>query len=142
MLKKLIKSFKSIFFKKTSLKKRKKFSPKNSKKIKPPKNSKKTSKAIPLKKIAEKTKSPQLMEVGEITHFFSRIQVAVIKLRRSALSVGDEIVVKGRVTQFKQKVSSLQIESVDVPTARKGSLAGLKVVKPAHEKDKVFKIMK
>jgi hypothetical protein len=78
--------------------------------------------------------------VGEITHFFSRIEVVVIKMTKGNLRIGDQIQIKGRATDFIQKVDSLQIESVDVKVARKGQLVGLKVVKKVKAGDKIYKL--
>lgn len=77
--------------------------------------------------------------VGEVTHFFSRIQVVVVKIKRGTLSAGDKIRVRGASSDFVQSVGSMQIESVDVKSARSGQLIGLKVVKPARVGDKVYK---
>ena len=76
--------------------------------------------------------------IGEITHYFSRIGVVVIKLSKAGLSVGSSIQVIGPTTNFIQKVKSLQIESVDVRQAKKGELVGLKAFKKAKEGDKVY----
>ncbi len=77
--------------------------------------------------------------VADITHYFSKIMVCVLKMRRS-LAAGDTIRIKGRKTDFVQKVESLQIESIDVKTARKGQLVGLKVKEACKEGDLVFKV--
>ena len=76
--------------------------------------------------------------IGEITHYFSRIEVVVVKLTKGSLKVGDKIAIRGGERDFVQTVRSLQIESVDVPMAAQGKLAGLKTVQPAREGDKVF----
>lgn len=78
-------------------------------------------------------------EVGEITHFFPRIQVVVVKMDKGVLRVGDTIRIKGKRTDLTQRVSSMQVESVDVKAARKGQLIGLKVEKPADVGDKVYR---
>jgi translation elongation factor EF-G len=78
--------------------------------------------------------------VGLITHYFSRIQVVVLKMTRGTLFIGEKIRIKGKGTDFVQKVQSLQIESVDVKAARKGQLVGLKVSKKAKPGDKVYRI--
>ncbi|HLF17359.1 MAG TPA: translation elongation factor-like protein [Candidatus Omnitrophota bacterium] len=80
---------------------------------------------------------PKPVCVGKVTHFFSRIQVVVVKLK-GPLRVGNQVHIKGKTTNFKQKIRSIQIESVDVPAARKGQLVGLKVDKKAKEGDEVF----
>ena len=43
--------------------------------------------------------SEENIEVGRITHFFSKISVAVVELT-APLSVGDRILVKGPTTDF------------------------------------------
>jgi len=77
--------------------------------------------------------------IGLVTHYFSKIEVIVLKMTGGKLSVGETILVKGRTTDFTQKVKSIQIESVDVKQAKKGQLIGLKVVKKAKVGDKVYK---
>jgi len=84
------------------------------------------------------TKPPQEKALGVVTHYFSRIEVVVIKLSKAGLKVGDTIRIKGSATDFTQKVKSLQIESVDVTSARKGALVGLKAAHKAREGDAVY----
>ena len=78
---------------------------------------------------------------GEITHYFSKISVVVVKMTHGTLSVGNRIHIQGKGADFTQKVDSLQIESRDVKIAPKGQLVGLKVIKPAKPGDKVFKLV-
>jgi len=77
-------------------------------------------------------------EVGHITHFFSKINVAVIELK-APLKVGDTIVVKGPTTDFEQIVDSMQIEHKDVTKADAGQSIGLKVIQRVRETDIVYK---
>ncbi|MGD0496608.1 MAG: translation elongation factor-like protein [Candidatus Bathyarchaeia archaeon] len=79
-----------------------------------------------------------VVEVGRITHFFSKISVAVIELSKP-LKVGDTIVVKGPTTDFEQPVDSMQIEHKDVQKAEAGQSIGLKVLQRARETDLVYK---
>ena len=79
-----------------------------------------------------------VIEIGHVTHFFSKISVAVVKLMLP-LSVGDRILVKGPSTDFEQTVESMQIEGKSIPRAEGGQSIGLKVVQPAREKDVVYK---
>jgi len=78
-------------------------------------------------------------EIGRITHYFTNIGVAVIKLS-GALSAGDKIHVKGATSDFKQKVASMQVEHEKIEKAKKGQSIGMKVNKPARENDAVFKV--
>lgn len=96
-------------------------------------------KSTQVKPVAKAAVAPPEVLVGEITHFFSKISVVVVKLTHQSLSVGERIHVKGAMTDFHQPVKSLQIESVDVKVAKKGSLVGLKAVHPARPGDRVFR---
>jgi len=80
----------------------------------------------------------KLVEVGRITHFFSKISVAVIELK-AALSVGDTIAIKGPTTDFEQHVDSMQIEHENVQKAEPGQSIGLKVMQRVRETDVVYK---
>lgn len=79
-----------------------------------------------------------IVKVGTITHFFSKISVAVIELT-APLAVGDTILVKGPTTDFEQKVESMQIEHKNVQRAEAGQSIGLKVAQRVREKDVVYK---
>ncbi len=106
--------------------------------------SRRSSKQLVKKQPLAKKKASPVKEnlVGEITHFFSKIQVVVIKMTAGSIQVGNRIHVKGAKTNFVQTVQSLQIESVDVKTAQKGQLVGLKVIRKAKEGDKVYLVYK
>jgi len=81
----------------------------------------------------------KLQKIGEITHFFSKISVAVVELNEP-LSVGDKIRIQGPTTDFEQTVQSMQIEHENVQTAKKGQSIGLKVNDRVREKDTVYKV--
>jgi len=83
---------------------------------------------------------PELEEIGKITHFFSKISVAVIELK-APLSVGDKIRIQGPTTDFEQTVQSMQIEHEDVKAAKAGQSIGLKVNERVRENDTVYKIV-
>jgi len=77
-------------------------------------------------------------EVGLVTHFFSKIDVAVIKLK-DELNVGDKILFRGGTTNFDQIVKSMQIEHESVEKAKAGQSVGLKVKDKVRENDTVYK---
>jgi len=79
-----------------------------------------------------------VIEVGHITHFFSKINVAVLELT-APLAVGDRILIKGPATDFEQVVDSLQIEHANIPRAEAGQAVGLKLAEHARERDVVYK---
>jgi len=77
--------------------------------------------------------------IGEITHFFSQIMVAVLKLSKD-LAVGDEIRITGGETEFTQKVKSMEIDKQKIEKAKKGQSVGLKVEAKVRPGYKVFKL--
>ena len=79
-----------------------------------------------------------VVEIGRITHFFTKINVAVIELTMP-LAVGDTIVIKGPTTDFEQPVESMQIEHNNVQRAEAGQSIGLKVAQRVRENDIAYK---
>jgi translation elongation factor EF-1alpha len=79
-----------------------------------------------------------VIEVGHITHFFSKINVAVLELT-APLTVGDRILIKGPATDFEQVVDSMQIEHENIQKAETGQAVGLKLAEHARERDLVYK---
>jgi hypothetical protein len=76
-------------------------------------------------------------EIGKVTHYFDKIGVAVIDLKKE-LKVGDKIQFKGPSTDFTQAVESMQIDKKPIPKASKGLIA-LKVVQKVIAGDSVIK---
>jgi putative protease len=79
-----------------------------------------------------------VVQVGHITHFFSKISVAVVELT-APLAVGDRVLVKGPSTDFEQTVESMQIEHQNIQRAEAGHSVGLKTTQHVREKDIVYK---
>lgn len=79
--------------------------------------------------------------VGQVTHYFSKPQVAAIDITDGQLSVGDTIRIVGHTSDFTQKVDSMQIEHLAVTTAKPGDKIGIKVINHAREHDKVYRVM-
>jgi putative protease len=86
----------------------------------------------------ERLNEENIVEVGRVTHFFSKISVAVIELT-APLAVGDRIAIKGPTTDFEQVVESMQIEHQNVQRAEAGQSIGLKVAQRVRERDMVYK---
>jgi translation elongation factor EF-Tu-like GTPase len=77
--------------------------------------------------------------IGKITHYFSKIGVAVVELSNE-LKVGDTIKIVGPNTEFTQVVESMEIEHKKVDVAKAGDLVGLKVGQKVKEGYKVYKL--
>ena len=75
--------------------------------------------------------------IGKITHYFSKIGVAVIELSDN-LKVGDTIRIVGGQTDFNQIVESMEIEHEKVKVAVAGDSVGLQVNQKVREGYKVY----
>ena len=80
----------------------------------------------------------ELREVGRVSHFFGKINVAIIEVT-DTISVGDKIVIKGPTTDIEQTVDSMEIEHTKVKQAEAGQSIGMKVNARIREKDIVYK---
>lgn len=94
-----------------------------------------STKEIVVSKVKKSTKEEVL---AEAIHYFSKIKVAVIKLKKS-LKIGDIIRFKGFTTDFVQKVKSMQMDHQPIQSAKKGQEIGIQVKGKVRHKDKVLK---
>jgi hypothetical protein len=93
----------------------------------------------PSKARATITKVPGEKLCGTITHYYPKIQVAVVKLTNT-LNTNDSIHLKGHSTDFIQPITSMQLDHEAVTIAKKGQEIGLQVSSRVREKDLVFRI--
>jgi putative protease len=77
--------------------------------------------------------------VGTVTHFFDHLSVAVLDLTET-VRIGDTLHFLGHSSDFKQEVTSLQIEHKPVEEAKPGADVAIKVTQRVHPNDSVFKI--
>jgi len=77
--------------------------------------------------------------IGEVTHFFDRISVAVVKLT-SPLKVGEKVHFLGHGSDFMQEITSMQIEHESIQAARSGDEVAVKVTKPVKPNTAVYLI--
>ena len=105
--------------------------------VKAKKPARTTSKKKPKKKAAKQLK------IGFVTHYFTNIKVAVIKLKKT-LSKGDKIKIQSDtplgLTNFSQTVTSLQHNHKQLTKALPGREIGLKVRERVRQNDLVYKI--
>ena len=81
------------------------------------------------------------VEIGKVTHYFSKIGVVAIAITQDVLRVGDTIHVKGHTSDFTQKIDSMQIDNKPVAEATVGQSVGLRAKDHAREHDQVFKVV-
>jgi hypothetical protein len=94
---------------------------------------KKLTKRTAKKKVIKK----KLVLLGVITHYYPKVNAAVIKLKKS-ISVGMPVLIKGKVTNLKQTVGSMQIDRKPIEKARAGQEIGLEVFKEVREGDFLY----
>lgn len=79
-------------------------------------------------------------KVGKVTHYYDKIQVAVVEVSGD-ISVGDKIkFVRGGEDMFEQTVDEMQVEHNKVDTAKSGDTVGMKVSEEVKEGAEIFKI--
>ncbi len=76
--------------------------------------------------------------VGEVTHFYDRLSVAVVTLSRP-LHLGEVIHFLGKSTDYQQKVTSMQVEHNPVEAVESGEVA-LQVKQKVRPGDAVFRL--
>ena len=84
------------------------------------------------KKISDKDKP-----VGEVTHYYGGIKVAIVKFKKP-VKVGVKLCFCGATTDFDQVVKSMQYDHQDIKVGPKGKEVGVKISKPVREGDKVY----
>jgi hypothetical protein len=84
--------------------------------------------------------APPGERIGVVTHYYSHLSVATIRLESGTLRVGDVIHIRGRTTDFSQKVESLEVNHASATEVGPNDDFGLKVVEHAREHDVVFKV--
>ena len=84
--------------------------------------------------------APPGERIGVVTHYYSHLSVATLRLESGTLRVGDVIHIRGHTTDFTQKVESLEVNHAEVAEVGPNDDFGLKVVEHAREHDIVYKV--
>lgn len=80
---------------------------------------------------------PEGKPVGEVTHYYSHLGVAIVKFAK-VVSVGVRVRFKGATTDFEESVSSMQYDHKPIDSAKKGQEVGIKVGEKVREGDQVY----
>lgn len=78
-----------------------------------------------------KKSGPQV--VGRIVHYFDKIQVAVVRVDKGTLKVGDSVTFKRGDEEVSQVLESMEVDHQSVDKIGKGDEAGVKVTVPVKE---------
>ncbi len=76
-------------------------------------------------------------KIGEVTHFYTGINVAIVKLE-GKLSVGDKVIFEGATTDFEQEVDDMEFDHEKLQEAEAGQEVGIKVKERVREGDEVY----
>lgn len=80
-------------------------------------------------------------KIGQVIHYFDKINVAIVRLTKGDLKIGDSVKLTDKEgSGFVQKVDSMQIEHASIDIAKAGDEFGLKVQKEIRPKSEVFKL--
>ncbi|MBU5574956.1 MAG: translation elongation factor-like protein [Candidatus Aenigmatarchaeota archaeon] len=80
------------------------------------------------------------IKIGKVTHYFSKIGVAVLELQDS-IKIGDRIALLSKKGErFEQIVESMQIEKTQINEAKAGQSVGIKVIQEPKKNSDVFKV--
>jgi putative protease len=79
-------------------------------------------------------------KIGIVEHFFTKVSVAAIKITNGNLKVGDTVHFAGANTDFKQKITSMEINRNPVNMVNTGDDVGIKVKERVREHDIVYKV--
>lgn len=85
----------------------------------------------------ESKKESKAKLIGEVTHYFGDLNVAVVKFNQ-AFKAGDKAYFKGATTDFEQVVKSIQCDHQALADVKKGQEVGVKVKDKVRQGDKVF----
>lgn len=77
--------------------------------------------------------------VGKVIHYYDKIGVAVIKLKKG-LKVGDKVKFEKGDMSFEQIIKSMQLEHEQVTAGKKGEEIAVKVDKAAKDGTSVYKM--
>lgn len=81
------------------------------------------------------------LKVGTVTHYFSKMGAATVKITEGTLKVGDLVHIKGSTTDFQQTVESIRLYADPVEEAKEGQEIGVKVMEKVRENDVVYKVV-
>lgn len=84
-----------------------------------------------------KSSAPEGKPIGEVTHYFGGIDVAIVRFSRP-VAVGTKVRFKGATTDFTETIKSMQYDHQDISEAKKGQEVGIKVGGKVREGDKVY----
>lgn len=79
--------------------------------------------------------------IGKVTNYFTRLQVAEVKMESHQLQLDESVMVTGPTTGVLEfNASEIRVDEKPVPVAKKGELCSIPVPDPVRRGDKVFRV--
>ena len=82
----------------------------------------------------------KLEKVGKVTHYFPHVKAAAVAVLKDSIRIGDRVYIKGHTTDFKEKVTSIQLNRVPIQEGKVGQEIGLLVKSRVRIGDSVYKV--
>jgi GTPase len=73
--------------------------------------------------------------IGNVTHYYTDLNVATVMITDGELHLGDMIHVEGHTSDFLQKIGSMELDHNSVEVAKPGDIVGIATDKYAREHD-------
>ena len=77
-------------------------------------------------------------KIGNVTHYYNHLHVAIVKVTDGELHIGDTIHVEGHTSDFVQKIGSMEFDHQAVEVAKEGDIVGIATDEHAREHDTVY----
>lgn len=80
------------------------------------------------------------LQIGDVLYYEGSHSIGFVELLEP-LNIGDVIRIKGAYEDFIQTIESLQVEFMEVQQAKSGDSVCIKLQRPVHPHDKVYKVV-
>jgi putative protease len=80
-------------------------------------------------------------KIGEVVKYFSKANVAAIKVVAGELKIGDVVRFVGHTTDFEETIESMEMDNSKVDKVPAGSMVGIKVKDRVREGDEIVKVI-
>ena len=80
--------------------------------------------------------------VGKITNYFSKLQVAEVKMESGSLSLNDNIIIIGPTTGvYEDQLHEIRVNLLPTEQTQKGEFCSIPVKETVRKNDKVYKVI-
>ncbi|MCK4550833.1 MAG: U32 family peptidase [Candidatus Aenigmarchaeota archaeon] len=81
-------------------------------------------------------------QAGIVTNYYPKNKVAAVRIIAGKIHVGDEIIIEGKTTYFRQPIGSIENNAKPSNFAEKGDIVGIKTSKKARKNDYLYVLVK